>query len=188
MKQKYRQKSLDELLAKLRNKNYDEREYTLFQLALILDRSNKIKNKDSFPEYYIENLPRELLRMRLTFSEQDELAKHLLRLILSGGDSRSTAIWTLGKVKGDIGLPMLLDLLQALGDRLDNEAAHQLCHALNHWLESDIGFAELARTRVDMHRVLRVLEKWRSSGDQHLGKLSGLAGDLLEKRRDESRL
>ena len=186
MKQRYRQKSLDELLAKLRNKNYDEREYALFQLALILDRSNKLQNKDSFPDYYIENLPRELLRLRLTFLEQGELAKHLFRLILSGGDSRSTAIWTLGKVKGDIGLPMLLDLLQALGDRLDSEAAHQLCHALNHWLQSDIGFDKLACTRVDMHRVLRVLEKWRSSGDQHLGKLSGLAGDLLEKRCDES--
>ncbi len=186
MKQKYRQKSLDELLAKLRNKNYDEREYALFQLALILDRSNNLQGKDSFPDYYIENLPRELLSLRLTFSEQDELAKHLLRLILSGEDSRSTAIWTLGKVKGDIGLPMLLDLLQALGDLVDNAAAHQLCHALNHWLESDIGFNKLACTRVEMHHVLRVLKKWRSGTDQRVRKLSGLASDLLVQRCDES--
>ena len=186
MKQKYRKRILASLLSDLDDRDYDVREYGLFQLALILDRGNREANAAPLPEFYAENLTRDLLRLRISPQEQAEVGARLARLIALHRQSRSTAIWTLAKLKANIGLPVLLGLVRSLGEKLDNDNAIQVCDGLRNWLELEGALLASLLDSDATNLLFRLLSQWRERKNVNLVERSTIVIDLLKANCDSS--
>lgn len=177
MKKKYRDIALNELLETLKNKDFDIRENALFQLGLMLERSNNGETLSDAPDIYSDNLSREMLRMVLGKDEQNRVIDALSRLIATQKDSRPTAFWTLSKAKGELALIPLLALIKAVGHQLNNEAAYQACLALKEWLNSDLLDNEDIQEQLKLQNPTSALERWQESKDE---RLADAVDDVLE--------
>lgn len=153
-------RALEDLLTRSASNDFDEREYALFQLGLILDRSN-LEEGD---ELAARRLSREQLRLRLSSDEQELVADHLSQLALRLEESRASAIWTLGKVEGAVSLGPLLALIKSIGEQLSDEAAYQACCALSKCLEKGPPIHASLRDA----KLKIILDRWRLGGDKRL--------------------
>lgn len=184
MKRRRRLRALEDLLARSASNDFDQREYALFQLGLILDRSN-IEELDELAD---RALSRELLRLRLSSDEQAMVAERLSQLVLHMAESRASAIWTLGKVDGAALLGPLLALVEAIGEQLSDEAAYQACRALGKCLEQCLENVDGISTPV--HSSLRdaklktILDRWRQSGDNRLQRTAASAIAMIKQLDD----
>ncbi len=179
MKKIQRERALGNLFAQLHSRDFDKRENALFQLALMLQRTQGGTSRPLVPDLYSENLTRELLRIRMTHAEQRQAVSVIAQVIVTFPDSRATAIWTSGELSVEIGLPFVLATVRNNGGQLSEEAAYQACHAIRRWLGSDA----LARTSVeeqlDVVDPLPSLRRWSTSADTRLAKTAQSVIDLI---------
>ena len=185
MKQKYRNKAFNDLLDALEHKDFDRRENAMFQMAQLLDRSNSARDSMGVVDYYGENLPREVSRLRLSEQDQQQLVDHLTRVVVSYAESRATALWTMRKVRQDIMFVPLLALIQAVGKQLNNEAAYQVCSAMRNCLDPDSLSMSDQVEHLRLHDPLPILGRWQSSKDGRLRKNAEIASDLIKQVIDE---
>lgn len=175
MKRKNRQDVLQALMARADDRDFDEREHALFQLALVLERSHP--RSASGPDIYSENLDRQLLKLVLSEAEQEEVVGFLARLTAIRRDSRPTCYWALGKAKGTVLLPTLLLLLQAQGEQMDAESAYQAALALCNSLSEPL--TPLLIEHLRDHNPRALLEKWSRSKDERLVAVAKKAMDIV---------
>lgn len=168
MKKKYRDKALNALFEELHHKDFDTRENAMFQLGLMLERSNQGDVLADAPDIYSDNLSREMLKIALGKDEQNRVIDNLSRVIVTYKDSRPTAYWTLGKANGELGFVPLLSLIQATGHQLNNEAAYQACDALRRWLQAGVIDDASRAEQLNMQNPKSVLERWSDSRDERL--------------------
>lgn len=164
MKKRRRMRALEDLFTRLTSNDFDEREYALFQIGLILDRSNLAEGD----ELAARTLLREQLRLRLSSDEQEMVADHLSQLALRFKDSRASALWTLGKVEGAVLLEPLLALIESIGEQLSDEAAYQACCALGKCLENRDSICASVRASLRDAKLKTILYRWRQGGDKRL--------------------
>ena len=164
MKMRRRIRALEDLLAQLGSKDFDTREFALFQLGLILDRSNLAEGD----ELATRNLSREHLRLRLPRDAQALVAEQLSQLALRSKESRASALWTMGKVDGAALFGQLLALISAFGKQLKDEEAYQACRALNKCLETGDDFSHSNRKSLRDGNLGTILERWRLGSDKRL--------------------
>lgn len=177
MKKKYRDKALQAMFDELHNKDFDVRENAMFQLGLMLERSNQGDSLADASDIYSDNLSRDMLRMRLADDEQNQIIDNLSRLVVTHKDSRPTAFWTLGKVAGRLGFAPLLSLIQATGHQLNTEAAYQACDMLRRWLDEGIAEDDSIQEQLKLQDPTPLLERWLDSSDN---RLANAADDILE--------
>jgi hypothetical protein len=180
MKKKYRDKALNELINELNNKDFDYRENALFQLGLLLERSNKGDTLANIPDIYSDNLSRELLRLSLSDKEQNRVIDSLSRMIATENESRPTAFWALGKAKGELAFAPLLSLIQATGYRLNNEASFQACDALQSWLQAGLAGDKNRAEQLKLQDPTPILQSWLESSDDRLVASAEDVLDMLE--------
>ena len=101
---------------------------SIFQIAMLLEKSNTITN-----ETYISLLPPELLSVTLNDREQQEIVK-LLSTLTPNNSTNSLLFWTLGKAKPKFGIAPLLSLIHRFSNKFDDEAAYQAVIALDNFL------------------------------------------------------
>ena len=166
-------RALEDLLARLASNDFDQREYALFQLGLILDWNN-LEEGD---ELAARALSREQLRLRLSSDEQEMVADHLSQLALRSKESRASALWTLGKVEGAVLLGPLLALIESIGEQLSDEAAYQACCALGKCLTEGPPFRASLRDA----KLKTILDRWRQSGDKRLQMTAGRAIAMIKQ-------
>ena len=123
MKKAFRDRALRRLYSDLQSDDFDVRENALFELALMLRRANSEGTSSSATVLHIESLPRDLLRIRLSPFEQQQIVSRLSQMILQGAESRATAFWVLGEVGADFAFVPTLSVIQAIGEKLTDEAA-----------------------------------------------------------------
>ncbi len=181
MKKKYREKALNEMFSELQNKDFDVRENVMFQLGLMLERSNQGEQLSVADDIYEENLTREMLRMRLDDNEQNQIIDKLSQVVVTQKDSRPTALWAFAKVKPQLGVIPLLALIQATGHQLNTEAAYQACDALKRWLESDDVEDALVSEQLKLQDPTKIIERWFKSSDDRLSRSADAVLDILEK-------
>ena len=173
MKKIRRERALATIYAGLSSRDFDEREYALFQLALVIQRSQASAAGPDTPDLYQENLTRDLLRIRMTPGEQREAAKALAEVIASFPESRSSAFWASSHLSAEVGLPVVMAMAVEFGGQLGVESAYQVCRALGHWLAS----AELTQAFIDERLGsvgrLECLERWTDSADARLAEAAG---------------
>ncbi len=181
MKKKYRDQALNELINELNAKDFDARENTLFQLGLLLERSNKGDSLANVPDIYSDNLSRELLRLSLSDKEQNRVIDNLSRMIATENESRPTAFWALGKAKGELAFAPLLALIQATGYRLNNEASFQACDTLQRWLQDGLADDKNRAEQLKLQDPTPIIQSWLESSDE---RLVASAEDVLEMLDD----
>jgi len=182
MKKKYREKALNEMFKELQDKDFDVRENVMFQLGLMLERSNAGQELADAVDIYEDNLTREMLRMRLDDGEQKQIVDKLSQVVVMFQESRPTALWAFGKVKPKLGIVPLLALLKATGHKLNNEAAYQACSALQRWLEAGVAKDEEIAAQLDLQDPTDLIEeRWLESTDDHLADSADIVLDLLDQ-------
>ena len=177
MKKIYRDKALNVLINELNDKDFDFRENALFQLGLLLERSNQGDALANVPDIYSDNLSRDLLRLTLSNKEQNRIIDSLSRLIATDHESRPTAFWTLGKAKGELAFASLLALIQATGYKLNNEASFQACDSLRRWIEEGIADDKDRAGQLKLQDPTGILQNWLESSDE---RLVACAEDVLD--------
>ncbi len=180
MKRKYRKRALDELLSQLNDRNFDVREFALFQLALILERSNPQIDHAAMTDYHGENLTRDLLRLRLSPEEQTAVGARLAQVAAYNRQSRSSSIWTLAKLNGATGVPILVGIVLSAGEDFDNESAVQACDALRNWLNQSEEDCDGLHDSEALPTLLRMLRQWEKRDNDQLRRRSAQVIDLLE--------
>lgn len=177
MKKAHRERALAALLERLAARDFDRREHALFELAVMLRRTNQ-RAADDNPLSSAE-LPRELSRIRLTLDEQGMIAERLLRLAISRRDSRASAVWSLSEAAANAGWEAILRLLGACGDQLSGEAAYQACRALRRWLSSGEISGAMVRRTIASGSLPAVLGSWCQAADTRLSRTARDVKDLL---------
>lgn len=180
MKKKYRDQALNALFNELKSKVFDTRENALFQLGLMLERSNQGDALADAPDIYSDNLSREMLRIALSKDEQNRVIDQLSRLVATQKDSRPTAFWTLGKANSELVFAPLLSLIQATGNQLNNEAAYQACDALRRCLETGVMDNDAIAAQLKLQNPTSLLERWSESSDERLADSVERVLDLLD--------
>lgn len=181
MKRKHRKRALDELLSQLDDRDYDVREYALFQLALILERCNPQLDAGDLPDYYTGNLTRDLLRLRLSREEQSAVGARLAQLAACNRHSHSSSIWTLAKLNGEVGVPVLLGIVISAGEKFDNDSAVQACEALRNWLTPSEDAHAVPLDSEALPALLHVLRQWQERDNENLRRNSEKVICLLEQ-------
>ena len=168
MKKKYRDQALNVLINELNDKDFDTREHALFQIGLLLERSNQGGSLTNVPDIYSDNLSRDLLRLTLSNKEQNRVIDSLSRLIAMDNESRPTAFWTLGKANGELAFAPLLALIKAVGNKLNNEAAYQACDSLCRWLQAGLADDKNRSEQLKLQDPTAILNRWQESSDERL--------------------
>ena len=166
MKRAHRLRALNSLYARLRSDDFDRREHALFQLALLMRRSRNDAGKQAQLDYVNDNLPRDLLRLRLSPDEKRGAAEQLTQVIVERPESRATAIWALGEIEAEFALEAAVSSIAEIGSQLQNEAAFQACLALARWLSTQ----ESALVTVGLTDVRALLRGWAGTADARLAK------------------
>ena len=180
MKRAFRERALSRLYADLESGDFDRREFALFQLALMLRRAkDEPPSPDDFPAE--EHLSRELLRIRLSPADQEQIVAHLVRLVTRQADSRATALWALGEVSTDYAASALLSAAEEHGDCFSTEEAFQTCRALCRWLERDDRDRRLVNALIDACGPRSWLGRWSRSSDARLAKLANTVISLARQ-------
>jgi len=180
MKKIYRDKALNALINELNDKDFDFRENALFQIGLLLERSNKGDALANVPDIYSDNLSRDLLRLSLSNKEQNRIIDSLSRLIATEKESRPTAFWSFGKAKAELAFMPLVALIQATGSQLNNEAAYQACDTLRRWLEEGLADDEDRAKQLKSQDPTPILQRWLESSDERLVESAELVLDMLD--------
>ena len=170
MKRAYREQAFNRLCADLESADFDVRENALFQLALMLRRSRKATPSADWTDFGSEDLPRELLRMRLSPADQERIVSHLERMLANYAESRASAFWALNEASAHVGFATVASAITEFGEQLNEEAAFQLCRALLLWLESDEVLAGGAIELLSCPGSLQVLGRWSRSTEARLAK------------------
>ncbi len=170
MKKILRERALAELYAGLLDWDFDEREYAIFRLSLILQRSQADAADRHAPDFYGENLTRDLLRIRMSTAEQREAAEALAQVMADFPKSRPSALWACSQLSTEIGLPLALAKAREYGGQLGDEAAYQVCRALAHWLTSGGLTQQFIDMQLDGAGRLRCVERWSDSADARLAQ------------------
>lgn len=169
MKRAKRDRVLRRLYAELQSGDFDVREYTMFQLVLMLRRANDAPlSSDIIDED--EHLSRDQMRLRLSHGDQAQITAHLLGVVSRQADGRATAFWALGEVAPDIAFAPVMSVIGEQGKQFNDETAYQACRALRRWLESDNLKSEGFKTLKDDDRLSSCLKRWSCSSDIRLAK------------------
>ena len=181
MKRAYRERAMRRLCADLESADFDVREHALFQLALMLRRSQNATPSADWTDYGSEHLSRDLLRIRLSPADQERIVRYLARMIATYAESRASAFWALSEVSAQVGLDTVASAIAELGDQLNDEAAYQACRALLKGLESDDVAATYASEVLADPGALRALRRWSSSTEVQLAKSANAVIELAQR-------
>ncbi len=182
MKRAKRDRALSQLYADVESGDFDIREFAMFQLALMLRRSDgRAPSSEQIDED--EHLTRDQLRIRLSSDDQAQVASHLLRVVSRHADSSATAFWALCEVASDVAFGPALSVIGDYGEQFNDEAAYQACRALRRWLEMDSRDRRLLKELKGDDGVWSCLKRWSCSGDIRLAKN---ANAIINRAREGS--
>ena len=181
MKRAYRERAMRPLCADLESADFDVREHALFQLALILRRSQNATPSADWTDYGSEHLSRDLLRIRLSPADQERIVRFLARMIATYAESRASAFWALSEVSAQVGFATVMSAIAEQGNQLHDEAAYQACRAVLRWLESGDGAASHARQILADPASSGALSRWSRSTEVRLAKSANAVIELAQR-------
>ncbi len=163
----------EELLREAISSDFDEQQFALFQIGLILQRHNPTVPKES--DVYEETLSRELLRLTLDESRQKDTVTYLVTLLQTQPQAAASLLYALSQAQPQLVAQPLRDAILAQHKKFDNEAIYQALLALDTVRKNDDDTAELLAKST---RLQGLLTKWSDHDDDLIG---GKAENLLKK-------
>jgi len=164
----------EELLREAISSDFDDQQFALFQIGLILQRHNPNIPKES--DVYEETLSRELMRLSLDESRQQDTVTYLVTLLETQPQAAASLLYTLSQAQAHLATEPLRDAILARYKKFDNEAIYQALMALDTVRKNDDDAAELLAKST---RLQGLLTKWSEHDDDLIaGKAESLLGKL----------
>ncbi len=154
----------ENLLRQAITKDEDERENAIFQIGLILERHYQ-PNQDA-PDLYEANLSRELLRLVIDDSRQQDTILYLTTLIKNQPEDAASLIYAIRRANPVWFIQPLLTLLDTYGDQLTNDAAYEVVLAFESCIKSN---NESVFAALRAANVTPLLTTWADGSDTLLG-------------------
>lgn len=164
-----------DLLREATVSDYDEQQYALFRVGLVLERHNQPNQSAT---YYEDHLSRELLRLTLDDKRQGDVVDMLVALVRANLKEADTALYTLSKAKPIVLATPLLHLLRDVGAKLPAKAAYQAVVALDVLIKS--GVPDVTE-QLQRDAPIALLGRWSEHDDE---MLSIKAKFVLERLQD----
>lgn len=169
----------EQVLREAVSSEYDEREFALFQIGLVLQRHNPHVTPDS--DVYEESLSRELLRLRLDEKRQRDTVTYLVTLARQKPKQAATLLFALSNAQPNVLVQPLLALLHDVGAQFDGNGAYQALLALEGVLKYEPETFQQAAQKQD---ITGRLEAWAEADDELLADKADLLLGKIEKLRD----
>ena len=106
----------EQVLREAVSSDYDEQQFALLQIGMVLQRHNPHLTMDSDAEE--ETLSRELLRLTLNHERQTDTVKYLTTLVQNKPKDADTFLYALSNAQPKILVEPLLELLLEVGEKL----------------------------------------------------------------------
>jgi hypothetical protein len=169
----------DQLLRQAVSRDFDEQQYALFQIGLVLQRHNPHVQPET--DVYEQELSRDLLRLALDEGRQRDTVTYLCALAKNHPGAADGILYAMSNAQPGILIAPLLQLLKDMGNKLKGDAAYQALLALDGALR--IG-GQVVRDALQQYDLNELLEKWATSGDdlivEKAGKVKRQIGRILE--------
>src|SRR5690606_21191280 len=141
--------------------DYDEQQFALLQIGMVLQRHNPNLGMDSDAEE--ETLSRELLRLTLNNERQAETVQYLTTLVRNKPKDADSFPEALSNAQAKILVEPLLQLLLDVGEKLKADAAYQALLALDGILKhADDTVTQAFNT----HDIIPLLDDWSEDADE----------------------
>lgn len=163
----------EEVLREAISSDFDEQQFALFQIGLILQRHNPNIPKES--DVYEETLSRELLRLALDESRQRDTVIYLAILIEKRPQDAASLLYALSQAQVHLLAQPLLDTVLAQHKKFNKEAIYHALLALEIVLRGDDGPAQIIKKSTRLHGLLL---SWTEYDDD---MIAGKAESLLKK-------
>jgi len=177
---------LSNLLDRITSREDEIRQEAVFQLALLLERSQEgVSSEDS---YYVSNLPPELL-IRLDEQQQAEVVRVLSNAIVLEKTGRASLFWLIGKVSPPIGITSLLGLIVTNWKNYDEETIYQALIAIENYMmycirDSTIG--SVVVQSVQNNDPTPTLQELVKTDNARYSEIAGRVLDFVRKCTDKS--
>lgn len=171
----------NELLREAVARDFDEQQFALFRIGLVLQRHNPQVVPDS--DIYEESLSRELLRLTLNHQRQTDTITYLLTLVENQKQVADSILFALGNAQPQLLVGPLSESIVRVGAKWNEAAAHQAVVALNSALQLDPTSVEKIENRDALYNQL---ESWEAEGSDDLSDRAAAVLDFLDATTDEA--
>ena len=169
----------NEVLREAVSGDYDDQQFALFQIALILQRHNPhIRAESDVPD---ETLSRELLRLSLNHDRQETTVEYLAELVQRQPEQADSFLYAMSNAQPMILVTPLLKLMLSQGMTWDDATAYQALRALNGCLlhgDDDV-LQQIQDAALDA-----LLETWANSDDDLLSAKAESVENKLHNLRE----
>lgn len=162
------------------SRDYDEQQFAIFQIGLILQRHNPhFKQESDAPE---ETLSRDLLRLTLDEDRQQNAVDYLGALIRKYPKQADSFLSAMANAQPKVLAEPLVLLLHEMGDKFKKEAIFQALMALSNVLKQD---AESVKPVVQEHDISPLLDDWSEHDDSLIADKADLLAEKIEDLLEE---
>lgn len=164
----------EQVLREAVSSDYDEQQFALLQIGLVLQRHNPHLMMDSDAEE--EALSRELLRLTLNEQRQEDTVQYLITLVRNHPKNADIFLYSLTNAQSKILTEPLLQLLQDVGEKLNADAIFQSLTAVDNILKhSDENVIEL----LDKIDIIPLLDDWADGDDTIIANKADILADKI---------
>jgi len=154
--------------------DYDEQQFALLQIGMVLQRHNPHLGMESDAEE--EALSRELLRLALNEKRQADAVEYLVTLVRNKPKDADSFFYTLSNAQPKILAEPLLKLLLDVGKKLKPDAAFQALIALDGVVKNA---DETVIKALATYEIIPLLDDWSEREDDEI--LADKADTIAEK-------
>jgi hypothetical protein len=162
------------------SRDYDEQQFALFQIGLVLQRHNPHVQPES--DVHEETLSRELLRLTLNHDRQRSVVKYLADSVVRYPEHAGSFLYAMGNAQPMILVAPLLELIQAQGTTWDASTAYQALLALHGCLRHGDAAVKEAIQDAELDNLLI---RWANSSDELLSEKAQVIQQRLQHLRIE---
>jgi hypothetical protein len=169
----------NEVLREAVSGDYDDQQFALFQIGLILQRHNPYIQPES--DVHEETLSRELLRLTLNHDRQSAAVEYLAELAQRQPENADSFLYAMSNAQPMILAEPLLDLMLSQGATWDDSTAYQALRALNGCLlhgDDDV------LQQIQDPALNPLLEQWADSDDALLSAKATSIQNKLHNLRE----
>jgi hypothetical protein len=165
----------EQILRDAVSRDFDEQQFALFQIGLILQRHNPLlKQESDAPQ---ETLSRNLLRLTLDEERQRSAVDYLGALIRKYPKQADTFLFAMSNAQPKVLVEPLLLLLQDKGDTFKRDTIYQALMALDSAFKQDATIVKQFAPRYD---ISPLLDAWAEHDDSLIADKADLLAEKIE--------
>lgn len=155
--------------------DYDEQQFALFQIGLILQRHNPHVKPES--DAVEESLSRDLLRLSLNEERQRYAVDYLGALVRKYPKQADSFLFAMSNAQPKVLAEPLILLLQEMGKKFNRDAIYQALMSLDTLFKQD---SEILKQTLQAHDILPLVDEWTEHSDKLIADKADLLAEKIE--------